>query len=263
MAQSMLASPRMKLTVCQLHNAREAFAAEWDRLVAHVRVQRSDFVLLPEMPFFPWFPTTQRFDHIVWRAALAAHEAWEKRLSDLRPAVALATRPVEFGAMRYSAGYHWNLEESLAETMHVKTCLAQQDGAWETIWYQKAVPDFEIANVSGVGVGMLIGLELYLSEQARLYGEDGARIVAVPRVDLSGPEGIDTSNQEWLEGGRAAALASGAFCISSSRGGSDNWAGGAGWIVAPDGRTVVMTSSDQPFVTAEVDLLEVRSTRPV
>jgi N-carbamoylputrescine amidase len=249
----------MKITVCQLHNGREAFASDWDRLVSHVRAQRSDLVLLPEMPFFPWFSAPQEFDPKVWQAAVAAHDTWEPRLSELLPAVALGTRPVNFGALRYNAGYFWKADESLAETIHVKSCLSHQEGSWETSWYSKAIADFETATVAGIHVGMLIGLEVWLSGEARLYGEDGAQIVAVPRVHQAAVEESPASNEEWLAGGRAAALDSGAFCISSTRGSHDNSTGGAGWIVAPDGRTLAQTSSDEPFVTVDVDLRQVRA----
>ena len=41
----------MKVTVCQFHDDPKAFEIDWQMLVAHVRIERSDFVLLPEMPF--------------------------------------------------------------------------------------------------------------------------------------------------------------------------------------------------------------------
>ena len=249
----------MKVTVCQLHNGREAFAADWDRLVAHVKAQRSDLVLLPEMPFFPWFPTPREFDAGTWRAAVAAHDAWEERLSELMPAVALGTRPVDFGALRYSAGFVWNEDEGITETIHVKSCLSNEDGFWETTWYQKAVPDFESATVGAARVGMLIGLELWVPEGASTYGEDKVHLIAIPRMDLSvDDDECVASNEEWLSGGRAAALESGAFCVSSSRGGHNNTAGGTGWILAPDGRTLARTSGEEPFVTAEVNLTRMR-----
>jgi predicted amidohydrolase len=252
----------MKITVCQLHNGREAFAVDWDRLVAHVKAQHSDLVLLPEMPFFPWFPTTLEFDAGIWRAAVAAHDAWEKRLTELMPAVPLGTRPVDFGALRYNVGFVWKEDEGITETIHVKSCLTNEDGSWETTWYEKAAPDFESATVGAARVGMLIGLELWMPDAAKTYGEDNVHVIAIPRVDRSADaDECASSAQEWLAGGRAAASSSGAFCISSSRGGHAHPVGGPGWILAPDGRTLARTSDAEPFVTAEVDLTQVRPTR--
>jgi predicted amidohydrolase len=244
----------MRITVCQLHNGRDAFAADWDSLVEHVKAQRSELVLLPEMPFYSWFPTPRHFNAQVWREAVAAHDAWEKRLSELMPAIALGTRPVDFGNLRYSAGFMWNDEEGIAETIHVKSCLSNEEGAWETTWYERAVPDFEAAKVGDARVGMLIGLELWMTDQARFYGEDGVHIIAVPRVDRSVDADLDVANQAWLDGGRTTATAAGAYCISSSRGGRRNSSGGAAWVIAPDGQILAMTSSEQPFASIELDL---------
>ena len=80
----------MKVTVCQFHDDPKAFEIDWQMLVAHVRIERSDFVLLPEMPFYPWFATSRTFNPAVWNAAVAAHEEWEQRLHDLAPAVVAA-----------------------------------------------------------------------------------------------------------------------------------------------------------------------------
>jgi N-carbamoylputrescine amidase len=193
---------------------------------------------------------------------VAAHDTWERRLSELMPAVPLGTRPVDFGALRYSAGFVWNEDEGITETIHVKSCLSNEDGFWETTWYQKAIPDFESATVREARVGMLIGLELWMPEGASTYGGDNVHLIAIPRVDRSVDEAeCVASNEEWLAGGRTAALESGAYCASSSRGGHGDSAFGNGWVMAPDGRTLGRTSGDEPFVTVDVDLAQVQRTR--
>jgi hypothetical protein len=101
-----------------------------------------------------------------------------------------------------------------------------------------------------------------MPDAAKTYGEDNVHVIAIPRVDRSADaDECASSAQEWLAGGRAAASSSGAFCISSSRGGHAHPVGGPGWILAPDGRTLARTSDAEPFVTAEVDLTQVRPTR--
>jgi len=245
----------MKVTVCQLHNAGGAFAADWDRLTAHVRSERSDLVLLPEMPFYPWFPTSRHFDAEVWKAALDAHDLWEKRLPELAPALPLATRPIDFGNVRYNAGFIWQEGESLIETIHVKCCVSSQEGAWESVWYTGAVPDFETVSVASgrVRVGMLIGLELWMPEQARLYGLDGAQVIAIPRGDSSPDKDPEGAN-EWLSGCIAAAKAAEAYCISSSRGIHGSGVGGPGWVISPQGEVLATTSGKRPFSTVEIDV---------
>jgi len=43
----------MKVTVCELRNDPEGLDQDWTALVAHVKSEKSDLVLLPEMPFYP------------------------------------------------------------------------------------------------------------------------------------------------------------------------------------------------------------------
>ena len=60
-------------------------------------------------------------------------------------------------------------------------------------------------------VGFLICAELWYFEQARLYGLEGVHLLVTPR--LTGGSMLD----KWLVGGRAAAIAAGAFGLSSNR----------------------------------------------
>ncbi|HET9224015.1 MAG TPA: hypothetical protein VFO07_15995 [Roseiflexaceae bacterium] len=46
---------RLKATICELGNDAAPIARDWERLVAHVRAESSDLVVLPEMTFAPWF----------------------------------------------------------------------------------------------------------------------------------------------------------------------------------------------------------------
>jgi N-carbamoylputrescine amidase len=256
----------MRITVCRLQNGRDEFAADWDRLVKHVRAQGSAIVLLPEMPFFPWFPGAHHFDAGTWSAAVSAHDEWQTRLSELEPAVALGTRPVNFGDVRYNTGFWWNANEGIIESIHAKSRLWSEKGAWETSWYEAAPPDFEVAIVNGVSIGMLIGPELWMPDQAKLYGEDGAQVIAVPRVDYSPDADLNATDNAWLGGGHRTAQASGAYCISSTRITHGGALGGAGWIIAPNGRVLAITSANDPIVTADVaitpDVASLRDAAP-
>ena len=88
----------MRVTVCQLSDDAKAFEADWDALCVHVEREQGELVLLPEMPFAPWFATARAFDAHAWSDALAAHARWKKRLQDMAPAVVLSTEPVERSA---------------------------------------------------------------------------------------------------------------------------------------------------------------------
>ena len=51
------------------------------------------------------------------------------------------------------------------------------------------------------------------------------------------------------------AIASGAFVISSNRV-EDQWFGGCGLVIGPDGDVLASTSSLAPFATVAIDLAE-------
>lgn len=237
----------MKVTVCQLHDEPDALPWDWERLVAHTHTEHSDLVLLPEMPFFPWFPTVRRFNAKVWEAAVAAHDAWEGRLEELAPAAVLGSRPFDFGNERCNAGFIWEQDSDL-RSVHRKACLPDQEGLWEASWFHPAPPDFVPAQVGDVKIGFLIGTELWMTEQARIYAREHIHLLVTPRVTDA------VTLDRWLVGGRAAALLAGAFGLSSNRVDKAGRYGGQGWVVNPDGDVLALTSSKRPFLTFEIDL---------
>lgn len=58
--------------------------------------------------------------------------------------------------------------------------------------------------------------------------------------------------KKWLAGGRAAAVVSGCFCLSSNR--CEGSMGGMGWLLDPDGGILALTSEEEPFITMDIDL---------
>lgn len=56
----------MKVTVCELPNDPSSFESAWKNLCIHTREEKSDFVLLPEMPFFRWLMDKRTLDSELW-----------------------------------------------------------------------------------------------------------------------------------------------------------------------------------------------------
>ena len=99
-------------------------------------------------------------------------------------------------------------------------------------------------------MGVLLCSELMATDRARWLGQDGAQVICVPRA---------TTDQEyWVVAARMAAIASGAFVLSSNRNGpgstGEDTFGGRSLIVDPSGTLVGETSRGKPFATAEIDL---------
>ena len=73
----------MKVTVCELEDGWFEEETNWNRLIEHVGDENSDLVLLPEMPFSRWLARTKDVDPEQWRLAVASHDRWIDRLSEL------------------------------------------------------------------------------------------------------------------------------------------------------------------------------------
>lgn len=243
----------MKITVCELNDQPEAFAEGWQRLAAHAQAEQSQLVLLPEMPFCPWFARTLPFEPAVWQAAVDAHDRWLPRLAELAPATVLGTRPVNTaGGQRANEAFIWQAGGGY-RAAHLKHYLPDEAGFWEASWYGRGDGRFAPVASGGVRLGFVICTELWFMHRARAYGQAGIHLLANPR-------GAELRTVEkWLVGGRAAAIIAGAFCLSSNRAGPNLPGapfGGRGWIINPDGELLALTSPERPFITLDLDLGE-------
>src|SRR5215469_12908853 len=215
----------MRVTVCEMPDDRKAFEAAWGELIAYVRKQQSDLVLLPELPFYPWIATAPQFDEQVWRMAQGAHEVMMERLRELSPSVVLATHPLSEGELRLNRGFYWTPAGGY-QGVHDKYYLPNEEGFYERCWFDRGRREFTLARVQDLAIGFLICSEVMFNEWARYYGGQGANIIAVPRAT--------GGHERWLVAPRMAAIASGAFVISSNRA-QDQVFGGRGLVVGADG----------------------------
>lgn len=242
----------VNVTVCEFQDDPDGFAQDWVQLVAHVKAKASNVVLLPEMPFYPWFARTQFFDPAVWQETVNAHDVWQKRFNELAPTIILGSRPVNDGNSRLNEGFVWE-QGSGYLAAHRKYYLPDEEGYWEASWYHRGDGDFTSTERSSLRIGFLICTELWFMERARLYGKAGVHLIVNPRATGRG------TVEKWLTCGRTAAIVSGAFALSSNRVSSERQSpefGGQGWIIGPDGQVLGLTSRARPFVTVEIDMSE-------
>ena len=241
----------MKVTVCELRNDADGLEQDWQALVAHVKSQKSDLVLLPEMPFHPWVARTNKVVGDIWQKAVIAHDRWLPRFSELSAAIVIGSRPVIDNGKRHNEGFIWQTESGY-DSSHIKYYLPDEEGFWEASWYQRGKRDFNVVRCRGVNIGFLICTELWFFEHARQYSQQDIHLLVCPRVT---PQ---SSVDKWIAGGRAAAVVSGAFCLSSNLSGPNTKSiafGGAGWVIEPEEGTVLgVTSQNFPFVTVDIEL---------
>jgi N-carbamoylputrescine amidase len=240
----------VRVTVCELNDSAEEFLCDWERLAAHVGEERSDLVLLPEMPFFPWLFWKRHFDAILWEKSVEAHHLWLERLEELAPACVLGTLPENSGGKRLNRGFFWE-KGTGCRLVHSKYYLPDEEGYWEATWYSRGDGRFETTLYGDTLFGFLICTDIWFFQHSRHYGKQGAHLVVCPRATPG------TTRNKWLVAGQAAAVVAGAFCLSSNRvapEGNPADLGGTGWLIAPDGGVLGLTSPEKPFLTMDIDL---------
>jgi len=248
----------MKVTVCELNNDFKGLDHDWKRLVEHVRAERSDLVLLPEMAFHPWLAASDHPDPAQWQAAVEAHEHWRSRLHELLPAEVIAgTRPVVQGIRRHNEAFLWERSGGYRAAHH-KYYLPDEPEFWEATWYDRGECSFEPLRTGDVQVGFTICTEIWFFQHARVYGQQGIDLLLCPRATPAG------STEKWITGGRTAAVVSGAYCLSSNLSGKVNGVamGGAGWVIEPEQGTILgVTSREHPFLTISIDPAAARAAK--
>ncbi len=242
----------MKLTVCELPDQAAEFEKAWPNLIKHVADNSSDLVLLPEVPAYYWFGYKTEFDAAIWAEAIAAHDSLLTEFHKFAPTTVLATRPINKDERRLNQAFCWTSDNGY-QRVHEKYYLPEEPGFYETRWFHRGDPEFALTKINEISCGFLICSEVMFNEHARHYGRQGANLIATPRA--SG------GHSRWQVALRMAAIASGAFVISSNRsskGGTISGVnfGGCGYIINPDGEVLGVTSPDEPFVTVEVDLAD-------
>lgn len=237
----------LRVTVTELPDERQTFADAWAALRKHVAEAKSDWVVLPEMPFDAWFAARPAYEAERWKKAVRLHQEAEwTLLPSLAPARVFYTKPVDDGAGRYNAAAIF--EGGKAREAHRKVYLPNEEPVFEAAWYQRG-EGFAPSVVDGVSTGALVCTELWFFEAARRYGRNGVDALWSPRKTDG------TTLEKWLLAGRAAAICAGAYSFSANSRSNEGGLGfgGGGWIVDPEGEVIARTSAAEPFVTAAVD----------
>lgn len=247
----------MKVTVCQIDPRTGRLEHFLARLATHIAAEGSDFLLLPEMGFSDWLaaspPGADRAESDAkWANAVADHELQIAELGKLGVRAILGTRPILTPEnSRRNEAYVWSALAPVPAGFHQKYYLPDEEGYYEHSWYDRGPKRFDTARALGMRLGVQICTELWFFEWARHYAAARIDLLCVPRATPHG--NVD----KWIAGGQAAAVCSGAYCLSSNlwaEPGSGANLGGGGFIIDPEGTVLARTDEANPFATAKIDL---------
>lgn len=248
----------MKVTITQIRNNADTLSQDWEQLVAHCASNKSELVLLPEMPFHPWIAHQNVVQNAQKKEAVEAHVRWLERIEELGDAIVAYSRPVISGDNFYNTAYVWT--KSLGhQKVHTKYYFPEEEGFYEESWFDRESKHFELIELNGIKIGFLLCTELWFTQYARKYGLEGMDFLLCPRA--SGQSSI----AQWIRCGQTASVISGAYCLSSNRSGRGDddfkW-GGSGWMASPmDGALLGTTSDDHPFVTIDIDVTKSKAAK--
>ncbi len=240
----------MKITVCELPETWAENDHYWNLLISHLEKAGSDLLLLPEMPFCEWVSRSDNVTPQKWENCVKNHDKWIERLGELPVMTVLGSRPVIEDGKRLNRGFVFTGQDGYIP-VHDKYYLPDEPGYYEASWYERGNGDFTVFNLNGVKIGFLICTELWFTARAREYLNQGMHILACPRATP------DSTIEKWLIGGQAAAIVSGAYCISSNFNGPNipgEDFGGKGWIIEPEkGKFLGTTSKEDMFLTLDIN----------
>jgi N-carbamoylputrescine amidase len=224
--------------------------AIWDAIADDVARDQPDVLVTNEMPFGPWEPSAPLFDQARASAWAALHERGLEALSRLKARAVLSSRPVLVDGRLVNEAFV--LQGGQYRALHHKHYFPMEDGWYEAAWFHAVQPGFDVHDVCGIKVGVLLCTELMFNEHARAMGRKGADVIATPRAT-----GADVD--AWEIAAKMAALTSGCYAVSSNRVGTATNGGpefgGYGFVVAPGGSPLhrMQTAQGMLIVTLDQD----------
>ncbi|MGB3467603.1 MAG: carbon-nitrogen hydrolase family protein [Cyclobacteriaceae bacterium] len=248
----------MRVTVCELSNDEADFRTDWSKLIEYLDKNPADLLLLPEMPFCEWIAYRSETDESLKKYAVARHEQFVGTFESLNTARIVYSRPVLKNGLFHNTAYIWDRENG-ERKIHTKQYFPEEPHFYEATWFDADDNDFQLVEVGGVKIGVLLCTEMWFTEHARKYGTEGIDLLLCPRA--TGKSSVD----QWVRCGQTLAVISGAYCLSANRCGKGKdgfqW-GGASWIAQPgNGELLGVTSDRQPFVTIGIDLQKARDAK--
>ncbi|HEY0704104.1 MAG TPA: carbon-nitrogen hydrolase family protein [Candidatus Acidoferrales bacterium] len=221
----------------------------WDEITKSVAAARPDLLLTNELPFGPWIAAAPEFSTDAADRSIRAHEEGLAALIGLRLRAIISTRPVWNGSRLANEAFV--LENGATRALHRKQYFPNEPGWFESEWYAGDNSGFEIAEILGIKVGVLICTEAMFNEQARAYGKQGAALIVIPRA-------TGKNLVPWKIAAAMASVVSGAYVISSNRAGSATVGpnfGGTGFAYAPQAAPLGITTAAAPLQTFDLDPL--------
>ena len=194
----------MKVTICELSDNPNQFQEDWVNLTKYTTAQKSDLVLLPEMPFHQWIASQPTVDESIKTKNIASHELWLKRIPELNAKIVAYSKPVQKGNKYYNTAFIWTKEKG-HQKVRSKYFFPEEDGFFEATWFDRDDSGFELIEVDGIKIGFLLCTEIWFTQYARKYGLAGIDLLLCPRATGQ------SSVPQWIRCGQTLSVISGSL----------------------------------------------------
>lgn len=227
--------------------------ARWGELKDLAIAARPDILVTNELPFGSWIAESAVFSQPTAERSIRAHDQGLEGLVELNLPAVISSRPTWNG--KRLANEAFVLEKGAVRPLHRKHYFPNEPGWFESEWYAGDGSGFDVGEILGIKVGVLLCTDAMFNERARAYGRQKASLIVIPRAS-------GTDIEPWKLAGAMASLVSGAYVVSSNRvggAGGGTQFGGGGFAYAPHARLVSVTSPANPVQTVDLDLSTVAS----
>ncbi|RVG72501.1 carbon-nitrogen hydrolase family protein [Sinorhizobium meliloti] len=231
----------------EMTDGLQPHGAAWDQFAQALVNRRPDILVLNEMPFGQWLAQKEDFAVVDARQNVEIHKAGIAALAALDIPAVITSRPTLLAERLVNEAVV--IENGQVRPLHTKTYLPQEPGWSEVSWFSRGDGRFNIQNICGLGVGVLLCTELMFNEHARQYGRRGADLIAVPRATGS-------SHKSWITAGKMSSIVSGSYVVSSNRVGQSGDGprfGGGGFAITPGGRLAGRTETSSAVMLIDID----------
>jgi N-carbamoylputrescine amidase len=220
---------------------------QWKDLKNSITAAHPDILVTNELPFGPWIAEGAEFSEDDARLSVSAHEEGLQALIDFDLPAVISSRPLWAG--KRLANEAFVLENRIVRPLHRKQYFPNEPGWFESEWYAGDDSGFDVEEVLGMNIGVLLCTDAMFNERARAYGKQNASLIVIPRAS-----GMDL--ESWKIAGAMASLVSGAYVVSSNRVGRGKGGtqfGGGGYAYAPGGRLLAVTDPTHSVQIVELD----------
>src|ERR1043165_1407063 len=95
----------MKATICELSDDEINFVEDWKQLINHLNENKTDLLLMPEMPFCKWIASEKNVNNESKIQSVEKHEKWIMRMEELNAKQIVYSKPILAGDKFFNTAF--------------------------------------------------------------------------------------------------------------------------------------------------------------